>query len=220
MKAAFRAHRMAVLIATLVLAGGGLLYVACEKEEEDEIDRFFSQNPYRSRSHDAGDETEALTMDPENATVTFLGEEIHFRVEGGEEPFDWSVADDGAGNVDEQGERDAIYKADTLDPNTVVAVDRDGKTAVGKINQTTAPLQIIPSGTQTILAGDTVNYEATGGSAPYDWSQFRPSFATLTMGGADNEELQYDSNVGQTGTNIVVVTDRVGDSAQVSVIQE
>jgi hypothetical protein len=206
--------RLLVPAVAAALAG---LYLACEKEPQDEVDKYFEQHPYRSESRGADEGTEDLVMTPANAAVTFVGEQVQFHVEGGNPPFSWSVANDADGDIDEQGDRDALYTADTLQPNTVVAVDDDGRTAIGHINHTVADLQISPSGDQQIPPSTAANFIASGGAPPYNWSQFK-SMGALATGGANSENCTYTANA-TSGTNVLIVTDFVGDSAQVTIRQ-
>jgi len=209
------------LLAVLLLGIGGIVYTACEQEQPDEIDEHFEQTPYSSRARSEGG-IERPRLIPSAATITFIDQQVAFEFDGGDPPVRWTVADDDAGDIHRNGDRDAVYTADTLGPNTVIAEDSEGRTAAATINQNLAPLQISPSGTQNIPAGGgaagTGTFTASGGLAPYDWTVFLGAMtASLTPSG-DTTQCDYETSAA-TGTNTLYVTDMIGDSAQVTIVQ-
>jgi hypothetical protein len=222
MRTQFRSRLVLPALAPLLAVAAAAVYLACEKEVQDEVDKYFKEHPYASGQDRSAEEgVEGLRMLPATAAVTFIGEEIHFRVEGGDEPFRWDVADDDHGEVTENGERDAVYKAKTLDPNSVIAVDDEGRTAVGRVGFTTAALSVTPA-TLTVAAnpGDTYNFIAAGGSAPYSWHTVIGTLGAIVGNGGDNETATYTVTSGNAGTNTVVLVDQAGATAQASVIHQ
>jgi len=216
------------VLGLFLIALGAMWQFGCEyqdlkqEEPEDEIDRYFQQNAPRSQSRQHAN-SEDLVISPQSASVTFIGQEILFTITGGKTPFHWHVGDTADGSIDKQdNQRQAVYTAKTLEPNTVLANDRDGKTALAGVGQVVAPLSMQPASlTIPHAVANTYTFIAIGGSAPYNWQHVISSLGTVAGDGGDNETATYTvTGAGGIGTNLIVLIDQAGSSVSAWVAHE
>jgi len=205
----------ALLLLTAVCAW----FVGCEDEPSlSDVDQYFADHPYISDPR-ADPTSPGLDIEPQNATVSTIGEEILFTVDGGASPFSWAVATPANGTVGVLGnDRQAIYTSLSLKANNVIVSDRDGRAAIADINGTTVALSITPTSvTIGTGVGESANFFATGGVPPYDWKTVIPSLGAMVV--IDSNTARY-SSLGGAGTNTVVLVDQAGTLTKATVKQK
>lgn len=214
-------HAITIASCAGLLMALGLVLIGCELFQPTDVDNYFEQNPYPSKGRDKENPGD-LIIDPTAATVEWIGEKVVFTVDKGNEPFEWRVAESAHGSITRMdNDRQAVYKCKTLEPNTVIAEDANGRTIAAPINTVIGDLQIV-GGNVTIPAGSgtVVGFVAVGGVPPYDWKITFSSLATVAESGPDDENCTYTETggPGATGTNLLIVVDQLSNVDQVSII--
>ena len=148
-----------------------------------------------------------ITVSPPTASVETAGT-LQFTVAGGAAPYNWTSSNPTIATVNTTT---GLLTAVTAGAITVRATDADGIIGnSGTITVTTPPPPPLPAAvaitpqTGTLAAGQTLQFSATGGTAPYTWSSANPATATVSATG-------LLTAVG-AGTSTVTVTDNVGSA--------
>ncbi|NQT92129.1 MAG: hypothetical protein HQ559_05155 [Lentisphaerae bacterium] len=219
-----RKHVTTLAFCAAMLCVLGAFLIGCELFQPNDVDDYFDQNPYPTKGRDKENPGD-LTIDPTAATVEWIGEKVVFTVEGGNETFKWRVADSDQGSIKRMdNDRQAVYKCKSLEPNTVIAEDANGRTVAAPINTVIADLRIVPSGPFTVSwnAGSpaTIGLLAVGGLPPYEWKVTFSDLGTITStSGPDDENAVYTDESGGsvTGRNVIVVIDSGVETAEATV---
>ena len=214
-----RIHRASTLILLAALIGATGLFVSCEDDADTvDVDAYLDENGFESG--DREETARIMEIEPQNATVTYVGQRVQFTARGGTGPYTWAASDPAAGTVtiiSDTGWSDAVYAALAVAPNTVVVTDTAGHTAVASIDRFVSNLQITPTGVTLGTAGGQVAvFTAAGGTPPYDWQSVFPALGTIAESGSNDETGTYTSFPG-AGTNQVTVIDASGGTVQASV---
>lgn len=195
----------------LAAAVAGLaLLAACEKGEPNvgDVDDYMSEEGFSSADRSGvipGD----LTIDPLSAAVTEAGQEILFTASGGEPPYNWSVAN-GNGQVVVIGDAEAMYRAASVSPNSVIVKDRDGQAAMASVTATSAaPAELtakIDPGTLS-ADGDKAIGTVEGGTPPYHWTVIDAGLGHI-VGSDQGVSVVYERD--NAGDNVLRVVDGGG----------
>ena len=215
-----------IIAVSMIVAAVGLFLASCEDSPDTSgLDSYFDRHPYISDPRSVG--RSDLEIDPTSATVSYIGEQIHFKVSGGSQPFEWGVADASAGTVEAQPNgREGVYTCVQIDDNNVIASDSEGKAVIADISpETSYALKITPDeitltaaeGETTVplpsLANVTVQFTVTGGEPPYGtWT-----VSTENLGSIDANGLYTVNNTWGIGKNTVSISDSAGAVATASV---
>ena len=198
-----------------------LTFVAACEDEPDmgNAGGYFDSNPYASDARtDIPFDPDTLRLTPDGAQVTQPGQMFTFKVDGGVPPYQWRIADSDTGEIiptTDTGSDTAVYKAEVVGNNVIIATDTGGRSASAQISTTLqVALDIIPDDVGITGAGGAmIQFTVTGGYAPYQWVSAGPAMGTIDATGL------YTDN-GGNGTNIVTVLDAQGSAASATVIQD
>ena len=204
-------------LALVALGAVGVLVPGCEEDTVvDDLSAYFAANPYISQARTPG--TLPLVVTPSIDSVTVKGQKVAFRAKGGQPPYFWGVATPERGSIETiAGSTEyAVYTATTVGPNSIVVSDALGGAAVAKVQAgTPTALQIIPSAVTLVdpPLGAAVDFVVVGGVEPYGrFDEAFPELGTVSQGGT-----YFVQQVNVTGTNILTITDAVGDFANATV---
>lgn len=202
-----------ILVSAIALAA---LFVGCEDEPSTgNVDSYFADSDTTNQEREDG--LIPLTISPDLASVSYVGERIALRAEGAILPITWSPANYDAATVTVVGPRSdyAVYQAKLLLENSVIAVDAAGRVAkmditVGAISG----LAISPSSPTLIETNVTsVTFTVSGGAPPYgDWEVAYSDLGVFT--GDTYTATNFP------GTNIVSISDSAGTVATASIAQQ
>jgi len=121
-----------------------------------------------------------ISISPNSSTTT-VGNMIQFTATGGTAPYSWSVSNPGVASISATGQLTALAVGST----TVTAMDANANSgASGTISVTSAeppsPAQLVISPSSAVLGvGQTVQFNVTGGVAPYSWSSSNATIASI-----------------------------------------
>ncbi len=111
------------------------------------------------------------------AQVTLAaGTTQQFNATGGTAPYTWSVSDATVAAIDA-----ATGLLTALAPGTTVVTATDANGVAGTAAVTVTTVTVSPE-TAVLQPGDTLQFTATGGTAPYTWSVSDPAVATIEAG--------------------------------------
>ena len=138
-----------------------------------------------------------VVVTPAEATLA-AGTTLQFNATGGTAPYTWSVNDATVATIDATGLLTALAPGQV----TVTATDANGLAGTASVTVTTV---VVSPDTAVLQVGDTLQFTATGGTAPYTWSVSDATVATI------------DATTGlltavATGTVTVTATDANGFS--------
>lgn len=205
--------------ALVVLAAIAIIMTGCESEPSTDIN---STGSYTSDTRDRIQEQD-LVISPNTAAASFIGQKVSFKVDGGDDPFDWSLAN-GAGTIAVQEDtRYAVYTVAALSKNTIVVTDKDGRTGEITITRYTASLHlnsgsadVAPPGSAfTGIFDRTADFTVSGGTAPYTWSVLYAGSGAASPTTGDS--TTYTANSNTNIVNILTVVDDEGNSATASI---
>jgi len=184
------------------------------------LDAYFAANPFISDPRTTGDLSNgglSLSSSPDPALVTTAGQKVIWTVSGGDTPFTWAVASTTPGSIAAQtgNTRQAVYTVATVTKNNVIVSDANGYAAIGEITTGTTPgVQITPASWDVTASPTT--FTASGGVPPYVWDTVSHTVGTVTGSGTQNQTGSY-ATANFSGTNSIVVTDSLGNSATANV---
>jgi hypothetical protein len=153
-----------------------------------------------------------LQVTPSSAFL-LVGQNLQFFASGGAAPYTWRVSNPLVANISASGMLTATAAGNTQ----VTVTDSNGVTvSTGNIfiqgSTAPQPLTVTPS-TAQLAVGDTLQFTATGGTAPYTWSTFNTfvgsidSNGVFTAKGAGITSVQVRDARGATaGTSFVQVS--------------
>ncbi len=144
-----------------------------------------------------------VVVTPAEATLA-AGTTLQFNATGGTAPYTWSVSDTTVATIDATGLLTALAPGQV----TVTATDANGLAGTASVTVTTV---VVSPDTAVLQVGDTLQFTATGGAAPYTWSVSDTTVATI------------DAATGlltavAPGTVVVTATDADGISGSSGVI--
>ncbi len=114
-----------------------------------------------------------VVVSPADVTLA-AGTTQQFTASGGTAPYTWQVADPAVASIDATGLLTALAAGST----TITATDANGVTGTAQVTVTTV---VVSPDTATIRVGDTLQFTATGGTAPYVWTVSDPSLASIDV---------------------------------------
>lgn len=205
-----------LVIAVLTLVPSFLL-TGCESDDSpdtDGLDSYFSEHPYITDPR-ASTSARIVSISPESATITFIGQQVVFTGSGGRGSYNWDTADHSQGTVSVRpGTAAAVYTATLVGPNNVIVYDQDGYAAVATIDGPTTDLIAIANPDELTSDGDMSVLNASGGVAPYHWTASDLTGVLLSDTGSS---VVYRR--GFPGDNSVTVQDSAGDSYTIVIKQ-
>ena len=202
-----------VLMTALSLAG-------CEWDSEpdtDSVDKYFDSNDYDPETR-GGSSTRDLTINPGAASVSFVGQKVSFRAQGGTKPYTWSVSNPAKGTVAASGTEQGVYTVAEVGPNDVIVTDAKRQTAIAQVNGPLSPL-VVTADPETIPAGSNFSIlTASGGVPPYNWTVSDSALGNVLS--STGSSVTYKRNPGATGSNAITVSDSAGNSVSIIIEQE
>ena len=202
-----------VLATALTLAG-------CEWDNDpdtDNVDEYFDSNSYDPEGH-GGTTTRDLTISPAAASVSFVGQKVTFRAQGGTKSYNWSVSKSAKGTVAASGAEQAVYTVIEVGPNDVIVTDAKNQTAIAQVSGPLSPL-VATADPQTIPAGSNFSIlTASGGVPPYDWTVSDTALGNVLS--SSGSSVTYKRNPGVTGSNAITVSDSAGNNVSIIIKQE
>lgn len=209
------------MLIPMLLVSLAVLFGGCEDEPStNALDNYFANNPYLSDPR-LNTTDPAISLEPDRATINYVGQEVSFRVRGGDSHYSWDVSRPGSGSITpsrSNGEM-AVYKAFAVSENDVIVYDRHGNAAVAVIEVgDTGTLKLTPASV-TIegnnIAGLTVQFTVSGGEPPYhSWQVAYASMGTIDQNGL------YTVVGNSYGDNFVSVQDAAGNLVEATVTQK
>lgn len=137
-----------------------------------------------------------MVITPNTASVG-VGQTVMFAVNGGSAPYSWRSNDPAIASIDPIS---GILTGQSVGTTTVSVTDNGNRTVTsGPI--TVSNISVSP-GTASVAVGSSVQFGASGGSAPYSWSSSNTSVASIDANGRLTGL--------RAGTTVVRVTDANG----------
>lgn len=201
-----------VLTTALTLAG-------CEWDSDpdtESVDSYFDDNGYDSDGH-GGTSTRDLSINPAAASVSFVGQKVSFRAQGGTKGYSWSVSKSAKGTVAASGAEQAVYTVIEVGPNDVIVTDANHQTAIAQVSGPLSPL-VVTGDPETIPAGSNFSIlTASGGVPPYNWTVSDTALGNVLS--STGSSVTYKRNPGVTGSNAITVNDSAGNSVSIIIKQ-
>ncbi|VAW77713.1 Alkaline phosphatase [hydrothermal vent metagenome] len=125
---------------------------------------------------------QGITITPNTATVVVAATQ-QFTANGGQGPYTWTVADPAVGTIDPAT---GLFTAVAVGTTTISATDDLGEVGTsGTITVVNAPPVVVTltPATATLTVGDTQQFAAAGGAAPYTWSVSNPAVISVNAAG-------------------------------------
>jgi hypothetical protein len=209
------------VIRGLQVAGVALFLLAspgCDTSDPDtgSMDNYFDQNPYSSQTRDPI-QPGILTLTPDSATVTFIGQKVNFRVSEGTPPYTWSVALPAIGSVSPVTGSQTIYTALDVSANSIVVHDSKGQTAAAEINGAPVIMAVTPSSVTLENNGELATFTVTGGTAPFTWTVSDEALGAMLNPPAESRSEVYRRDA--PGDNSILIVDSLGNSVNAIVKQ-
>lgn len=140
-----------------------------------------------------------IVIIPATATVA-AGVTQQFTATGGTAPYTWSVSNPAAGSINVTT---GLFTALAAGTTTVSATDTTGR--VGTSGTITVTTVVVSPDTAGVGVGQSLQFSAVGGTAPYTWSSSAPAVASIDAATGLLTALA-------SGTTRVTATDRNGRS--------
>lgn len=124
----------------------------------------------------------SIRINPATVTLTTVGQEYVFTVQGGTGPYKWRVATQANGKLRIKADNQAIYEVERIANNVVLVTDSKGQSAGATLSSTKA-LRILPD---TVTINDifgTVQFSVLGGQTPIRYELGSTDIGTITSGG-------------------------------------
>ena len=150
-----------------------------------------------------------LRVRPDIVTVESISDAFEFEVDGGQDPFTWSVANPGNGTVTVLADSTGLYTATRVAKNAVVVFDSTGHWGAGEVFAVNG-LDIVPDAVTIETIGGTIQFTATGGEPPYTFVLGSPGIGMITVAGLYTRTGEGDQVV------TVIDANEAQDSATVS----
>ena len=200
----------------LVAAAAMLALASCDHSSTDgsEVDDYLQQNAFNSDPRSTTLAT-TLTITPDSASVTEVGQQVKFAASGGSPDYAWTVAN-GNGTISVQGSSECIYTATAAGENTVIVSDQSGQSALATISATSEDLAATVSPTALAADGDMAIANATGGSLSYTWTVIDASLGHI-LGTDTGSSVVYIRD--HNGDNVIQVTDSAGQTYSILINQ-
>jgi hypothetical protein len=176
----------------------------------DSMDNYFSQNPLENQTREPI-QPGILVVTPTKATVTFIGQQVNFRVSEGTAPFTWSVALPAVGSVSPVTGSQTIYTVASVSANSVVVHDSKGQAVSAEITASPVAMAVTPSTVTLENYGDLATFTVTGGTAPFTWT-----VSDAPLGKMLNPPVDSSTEVYQRlapGDNSITIVDDLGNTA-------
>ena len=195
----------------------------CETDDPPDTDGlsdFFEDNPYESAPRTEVEGSRYIRITPSSASVSAIGQVVHFQVDGGTGPDVWDVSSRANGEIAPSRPNEALYTAYRVAPNDVMVFDVAGRSAVAQIKggeEEEPATALTASATPPLLATDGSRsvLTASGGVPPYAWSLQDSALGSLDS--STGASVVYTRN--RRGDNAARVTDSAGSTVAV-VIQQ
>ncbi len=118
-----------------------------------------------------------LEVSPKSGTVV-VGNTLGFSASGGVAPYTWLTSNSRVASIDSNGLLTALAPGSV----NLMVTDQQGNSTTTGIIRIVAELSISPT-SGTVMVGDTLSFDASGGSIPYVWSTSDPNIATIDSDG-------------------------------------
>ncbi len=138
---------------------------------------------------------ETITVTTSSTTIP-LGISQQFSASGGTAPYTWESSNTGVATIDSGG------LLTTVATGTCVVTATDANTLSGDSGTITITSTTVSPATGLASIGDTIQFSASGGTAPYTWESSNTGVATIDNGGLLTA-VNY-------GTCVVTATDANG----------
>ncbi|HPF99895.1 MAG TPA: hypothetical protein PLE77_07490 [Kiritimatiellia bacterium] len=209
----FSVRCVLVLVTAMALAG-------CEWNSDPDtegVDDYFDSNPYDTEGR-GGSSTRDLTITPGAASVSYVGQKVSFRAQGGEKPYTWTVSNNAKGTVAASGSEQGVYTVIEVSPNDVIVTDAKHATAIALVSGPESPL-VVTANPETIPAGSSISIlTASGGVPPYNWTVSDTARGDVLS--STGSSVTYTRNPGTTGSNAITVRDSAGNTVSIIIKQE
>lgn len=206
---------LVILVLTLVPS---FLLTGCENDDSpntENLDSYFDEHPYVSDPR-ISTSRRLVTISPESASISFVGQQIAFTALGGRASYSWDTANHAKGTVAVRpGTESAVYTAAVIGPNDVIVYDQDGHAAVANISGPVTALIAVASPAELAADGDLSVLTASGGVAPYHWDVGDVALGFVNP--SDGASVVYTRI--HSPDNSVTVTDSGGDSYTIVIKQ-
>ena len=117
----------------------------------------------------------AVAVTPANASIT-VGDTVQLTATGGTAPYTWSSSDTTVATVSASG----LVTALAVGSVTITATDANGSSGTSSVTVSAAvPVVTVTPNTATLTVGDTQQFSAAGGTAPYTWTSSNPAVASI-----------------------------------------
>ncbi|HHI94659.1 MAG TPA: hypothetical protein ENK04_14305 [Gammaproteobacteria bacterium] len=128
-------------------------------------------------------DTAVISISPNTASLR-VGESVTFSASGGNAPYSWVSNSPGVATINAST---GVLTAQNTGSTTVTVTDNSGNTAnSGAITVTAPPPPVavtVSPNTGSVAVGATLQFSASGGSAPYSWSVSNDSVARIDSNG-------------------------------------
>jgi len=119
-----------------------------------------------------------ITVTPNTASLT-VAETLQFSASGGTGYYPWTSDTPGVGTINNSG----LFSAVSPGTCTVTATDINGYSGASGTITVTAPTITITPNTGNLIAGDTLQFSASGGTTPYAWTSSVNAVGTINSSG-------------------------------------
>ncbi|MCK5850099.1 MAG: hypothetical protein KAH23_04225 [Kiritimatiellae bacterium] len=183
---------------------------------------------------DSSDNTNSLTIDPEEVELASDGETQVFEVlYDGETvsdlalPIEWKVSDPSIGVIASHSGYKAIYQRRAAGVNIVYAEDQYGSEGYATVNPRASrssdsssddTLTLAANPSPIPVGNNASTVTVSRGVSPYSWSVGDSSYGVLSDSTTAGSQNIYTSK--RVGVNTIYVTDGNGASGQINVEQE
>jgi hypothetical protein len=144
-----------------------------------------------------------ISISPNTGTVT-IGATLQFSVSGGTPPYQWSVSNPFIASINTNG----VLTAFASGTVSVAVVDANGVTDQSGLITLVAgasPLKLTPL-TANLQVGQSLQFTASGGAAPYTWKVLNPVVASISSTGVLTAIAAGNTQVIVTDSNGVSIS--------------
>ena len=175
-----RTHCLSIGTAVLAIA----IIIGCDHDKPNTKPSagIFSDSDDTISSLRLDPDLNTLRVRPDIVTVESISDSFVFEVDGGQDPFTWSVANAGNGSVTVLADSTARYNVTRVAKNAVVVFDSTGHWGASEVFAVNG-LTLIPADGTIEVSGGTIQFSVVGGEPPYTFSLGVPGIGTITSGG-------------------------------------